>query len=121
MLLILAILATSMVAPVHDGDVDCGYSAYMMGKVDWDCNAECAIVTVTGPGGFSESETLWWPDHYCIELDDPEEEDVFTVTCTLIIGLSPYPVDIRPGIVYPDDFVFVYPQKYWAHYEVFVW
>jgi hypothetical protein len=110
-----------MVAPVHDGDIDCGYSVWMVGKVNWNINASHAVVTVTGSNGFSESETLWWPGDYNINLDYPEEGTIYTVTCTLISAYFPNPEDIRTGIVYPDDFHFVYPQKYWRHIEVFEW
>ncbi len=121
MLLILAILATSMVAPVHEGDIDCGYSVWMEGKVNWGISSAHAVVTVRGSDGFSETETLWWPGDYNIDLDFPEEGTTYTVTCALIYGSPPYLVDVRLGITYSDDFHFVYPQKYWRHIEIFEW
>ncbi len=121
MLLILAIIATSLVAPVHEGDIDCGFSAWMVGKVNWDTNASHAVVTVTGSNGFSDSETLWWPGDYYIDLGCPANGTTYTVTCALIYGSPPHPIDVRTGIVYPDDFDFIYPQKIWRHIEIFEW
>ncbi len=120
MLLILAIIATSLVAPVHEGDVDTQHRAFMRGKVDWDINAGHAVVSVTGSNGFSGSETVLYPGDYNINLGFPAEGTTFTVNCAWIIGSPPYLVDVRSGIVYSDDFHQIFPQRYWVHYENFV-
>ena len=121
MLLILAIIATSLVAPVHEGDVDTQHRAFMMGKVTWDTNAGHAVVSVTGSNGFSDSETVFGPGDYNIDLGFPAQGTTFTVTCALIIGSPPYLVEVRSGITYQDDFHQIFPQRYWVHYEHFLW
>lgn len=121
MLLILAIIATSMVAPVHEGDIDSGFQARMEGKVNWDIASAHAVVTVTGSDGFSDSETLGSPGDYSINLGYPENGTTYVVTCALIYGSPPYLVDVRGGIEFPDDFHLVLPQKYWRHIEIFEW
>ena len=120
MLLILAIIATSMVAPVHEGEVDFDYPAYMMGRVDWDSNPNYAVVTVTG-GNFTGTQTLYRPGDYRICLGFPANETIFTVTCALIFDNPPHPVITRTGIEYPGDFTLILPDGYWVHYENFLW
>ena len=118
MLLILAILATSMVAPVHDGDVDCGYPAYILGRVTWE-DEGWVIITVTGQNNFDASDEVFVSgDGYNISLDgavQAEANSPFSVSFTFMSTISSYSEDKATGIYFPDDFTFVYPQKIWQH------
>ncbi len=121
MLLILAILATSMVAPVHEGDIDCGYSVYMSGRVIINAENTSAVVIVTSGGVEIGRETLVCSGDYNILLGyAPAVEEEYSMSCAWIDGTPPYPIDIRTNIVWPDDFTFIYPQKWWVHYEHFL-
>jgi hypothetical protein len=111
-----------MVSPLQDIDDETGWPAAMAGRVVWEESGTYAVVTVCQDGVPVGSETVFTSgESYFIFIGYPEDGDRFTVTCSLIDGTPPYPIIVRSGIVYPDDFQFSYPYKCWIHWEHFIW
>lgn len=120
MFLILAMIATSFVAPIHDGEIDAGnWQVNLTGTVTWmeaapGVPAE-ALVTVRAGGQIIGEETVFWSGgDYWITLGyENTVYDRYAVTCTWIIGSPPYLVSVET-IYWPEDFVFTMPMKYWV-------